>query len=118
MLVVATYEELGFGQGEDRPYADLVAHAVAALDFNIDDLGRSWCVEPAEGSNSVSDYQKDLHPQGVVREDAKENVDDAGTRAAQGCAVGISKISSLDQAAIQHAEGGDITFHNGHVSSR
>ncbi len=49
-------------------------------------------------------------------EDAKENVDHAGKRAAQGCAVGISKISSLNHAAVQHASGWDFTLDNRHMT--
>lgn len=112
MLVVAPYDNLSFGQGQNWPDADLVADGVATLKLRVENFRCSWRIETDAGNNVVPDDQNDLHVHRVVREDAMENVYNAGTWMAQRRAVGILKVSSLDQSAIQQAGRGDIGFFN------
>src|SRR5204863_371678 len=78
MLVVATCDQLGVAQREDRPDADLLAGGVVAFESRIHDLRRGRRVEPAVSGDPVAGDQNELHPQRVMRKDADESVDDAG----------------------------------------
>ncbi len=114
MLVIVSRDKFGWGEKEDGPRANFFSHAVAALPHWMQDFESAWRVKPAKQSHSVSDYQSELHPQGMMPENAKEDVDNIGLHTTQRHAVGVMKKSRFNPAAIKPAESGNIAFEDGH----
>src|SRR5262249_22927539 len=67
-------------------------------------------LQASETCDLVASNQHQIHPAGPLPENSEEDVNDIKVRAAQGRAIGVTKISALDQVFAQCAMAGQIAF--------
>src|SRR6516225_7255850 len=114
MLVVPACNEFVRAEKKDWPGSDLLADDVAVSLFHVQYFQGSGNLQASETCDLVASNQHQLHPAGPVRENSEEDVNDVKVRAAQGRAIGVTKISAFDQILAQCAMAGHIAFDNTH----
>src|SRR6516162_7154892 len=114
MLVVPACNEFVRAEKKDWPGTDLLADDVTVSLFHVHYFQGSGNLQASETCDLVASNQHQLHPAGPLPENSEEDVNDIKVRAAHGRAIGITKISALDQVLAQCAMAGHIAFDNTH----
>src|SRR5215472_14565862 len=99
---------------KDWPWSDLFADKVAISLFHVHYFRCSRHLQGGQSCGLVARNQHQIHPAGPPRENCEEDLNDAKVQAAQGRAVGVTKISAFDQVLAQRATVWHIAFDNTH----
>src|SRR5262249_22936606 len=94
--VVAPRNDFALVDREDRPDTDLFANGVAILDLEMEDFGGGRCIQADKGSDLVADDQEQFHPQWMMSENGKEDIDDAELCATERRPVGVAVMRPFD----------------------
>src|ERR1700744_5279806 len=115
MLVVATRDNFIAANEENRPGTNLIADAVRLPHPGFHDFGHRRNLQADEPDGCITDDQQELHPDGSMSEQGKEDLDDSKFRTRERRAPGIMKIAVVDQIPAQRAGRRDITFNDVHA---
>src|SRR5712664_786384 len=115
MLVVAARDNFIFGDKEDRPGSDLVAHTILAQHGGLHDFVNGRRFQAEDPCCRVADDQDELHPDRRVSEQRKEYLDDSEPLARQRRAIGIVEVCISNHFRAKRAAGWKVAFDHLHA---
>jgi len=116
MLVVPARNQFVLTEKEDWPRANLLSHYVAMPLFYVQDFRGGRRLKAGEACDLVPRNQYQVHPGRPVRKDREEDFNDVSFRAAQRCAVRVTKVRAFNQGLAQGTPRGHVALDDTHPS--